>query len=108
MREGRQDPSKFGIMQMTGLWFVAGNVLRDFAALNNVEMLPWDVWGPMFRPGESASADQLALFDRLATLTRSPDTSFAELRELYEHGPGLKVPPTVFNAVLNRPEAVAV
>jgi transglutaminase superfamily protein len=107
-RKGRQDPSKFGIMQMTGLWFIAGNVLRDFAALNNVEMLPWDVWGPMFRPGESASADQLALFDRLAALTRSPDTSFAELRELYEHGPGLKVPPTVFNAVLNRPEAVAV
>jgi hypothetical protein len=107
-REGRQDPSKFGIMQMTGLWFIAGNVLRDFAALNNVEMLPWDVWGPMLRPGESASADQLALLDRLAALTRSPDASFAELRELYEHGAGLKVPPTVFNAVLNRPEAVAI
>lgn len=107
-REGRQDPSKFGIMQMTGLWFVAGNVLRDFAALNNVEMLPWDVWGPMLRPGDTADAEQLALFDRLAAVTRSPDASFAEFRQLYENGPGLKVPPTVFNAVLNRPETVAI
>jgi len=107
-RAGRQDPNKFGIMQMTGLWFVAGNVLRDFAALNNVEMLPWDVWGPMLRPGDTADAQQLALFDRLAALTRSPDASFAELRELYERGADLKVPATVFNAVLNSPEAVAI
>jgi hypothetical protein len=107
-REGRQEANNFGIMQMTGLWFVAGNVLRDFAALNNVEMLPWDVWGPMFRPGDTADAEQLMLFDSLAALTRSPDASFRELRALYESGPGLRVPPTVFNAVLNRLEAVAI
>jgi hypothetical protein len=106
-REGRLDAEKFGIMQMTGLWFIAGNVLRDFAALNNVEMLPWDVWGPMLRPGETAGAEQLALLDRIAALTQSPDTSFGELRALYERDPQLKVPATVFNAVLNRPEAVA-
>jgi hypothetical protein len=105
-RAGRRDAGKFGIMQMTGLWFVAGNVLRDFAALSNVEMLPWDVWGPMMRPGETASAEQLALLDRLAALTRSPDTSFGELRELYQHDPNLQVPATVFNAALNRLEPV--
>ena len=33
-------------------WFVAGNVMRDFAALNNMEMLPWDVWGAMIRRDE--------------------------------------------------------
>lgn len=105
-RDGRQDPGKFGIMQMTGLWFIAGNVLRDFAALNNVEMLPWDVWGPMPRPDESASAEQLALLDRLAALTRTPDQSFAELRKLYQTDANLRVPATVFNAVRNQPEAV--
>jgi hypothetical protein len=105
-REGRQDPGKFGIMQMTGLWFIAGNVLRDFAALNNVEMLPWDVWGPMMRPGETASAEQLALLDRLAALTRTPDQSFGELRKLYQTDANLRVPATVFNAVRNQPEAV--
>lgn len=105
-RDGRQDAGKFGIMQMTGLWFVAGNVLRDFAALNNVEMLPWDVWGPMLRPGETAGAEQLALLDRLAALTRAPDQHFAELRELYQKDNNLRVPATVFNAVLNQPETV--
>ena len=105
-RDGQNDADKFGIMQMTGLWFIAGNVLRDFAALNNVEMLPWDVWGPMLRPGEAANAAQLALLDRLAALTCAPDASFAELRDLYLSDANLRVPATVFNAVLNRPEAV--
>jgi hypothetical protein len=105
-RDGQNDAKKFGIMQMTGLWFIAGNVLRDFAALNNVEMLPWDVWGPMLRPGETASAAQLALLDRVAALTRSPDKSFAELRALYQNDAHLRVPATVFNAVLNQPEVV--
>jgi hypothetical protein len=105
-RDGLRDPEKFGIMQMTGLWFIAGNVLRDFAALNNVEMLPWDVWGPMLRPDENASAEQLALLDHLAALTRTPDQSFAELRKLYRTDANLRVPATVFNAVRNQPEAV--
>lgn len=105
-REGHQDAAKFGIMKMTGLWFIAGNVVRDFAALNNVEMLPWDVWGPMLRPGETASAEQLALIDRLAALTRSLDQSFAELRKLYQSDANLCVPATVFNAVRNQLEAV--
>ena len=45
-----------------------------------------------------------ALFDRLAELTSEPDRHFEELRELYRD-PRLAVPATVFNAVLNRPEA---
>ncbi len=40
--------------------------------------------------------DRLALFDRVAALTRAPDFSFAELRGLYEGGERLGVPSTVF------------
>ena len=60
----------------------------------------------MPRPNEPPDDDQLALFDRLAALTRAPDAAFAELRALYEGDDRLRVPATVFNAVLNRPEAV--
>jgi hypothetical protein len=107
-RAGEADPSKFGIFQgdLRGLWFIAGDLVRDLAALNKMEMLPWDVWGAMPRPGEALKGDRLAFFDRIAALTRTPDAAFEELRKLYESDDGLRVPPTVFNAVLNRPEAI--
>jgi hypothetical protein len=91
---------------MNGLWFIAGNLIRDVAGLNKMEMLPWDVWGAMPNPDETLQTDQLAFFDRLAALTHTPDTSFEELRSLYEGDDRLRVPATVFNAVLNRPEVV--
>jgi hypothetical protein len=105
-RAGEADSTKFGIFDLHGLWFIAGNLVRDVAALNNMEMLPWDVWGAMPGPDEPLQNDQLALFDRLAALTRAPDASFAELRALYEGDERLRVPATVYNAVLNRTEAI--
>ena len=98
---GSADPSRFGIHDMHGLWFIAGNVLRDLAALNNMEMLPWDVWGPMVLADEPLDAASLALFDRIAELTRAPDASVAELQEVYSDET-LRVPAVVWNAVLNR------
>ena len=37
---------------MYGYWFIAGNLVRDLAALNKVELLPWDDWGAMVGPDE--------------------------------------------------------
>ncbi|HLK25141.1 MAG TPA: transglutaminase domain-containing protein [Caulobacteraceae bacterium] len=106
-RAGEVDASKFGIFDMWGLWFIAGNVLRDFAALNNVEMLPWDVWGPDLQPNAALSEALTARFDQLAALTLEPDARFAELRALYEGEPSLRVPAELFNAVTQRVERVA-
>jgi hypothetical protein len=107
-RTGKADPSKFGIFNgdLRGLWFIAGNLIRDLSALNKMEMLQWDVWGAMPRTNQQLQDDELAMFDQLAALTRDPDASFAELRERYDSDERLGVPPTVFNAVLNRPEAI--
>jgi hypothetical protein len=107
-RAGRADPDRFGLSHTPGLlgwWFIAGNVVRDLAALNRMEMLPWDVWGAMPRPDEQLGEKRRAFFDRPAEVTRVPDPSFAELRELYNDD-GLRVPSTVFNALRNRPEAI--
>lgn len=100
-RTGKEDAGAFGILDMHGLWFIAGNVIRDVAALNDCVMLPWDVWGAMAQ--KDADLD-LALFDKLAALTAEPDRHFGELRAIYQD-PRVKVPATVFNAVRNRPEA---
>src|SRR5258705_8321883 len=107
-RTGKADPARFGIgfANLRGLWFVAGNLVRDVAALNKMEMLPWDVWGAMPPPNEPIADAQLAFFDTLAALTREPDASFTELCRLYERDDRVRVPPTVFNALLNRPETV--
>jgi hypothetical protein len=96
-RGGRTDSSVFGIFDMHGLWFIAGNLVRDFAALNNREMLPWDVWGAMRR--QDSELD-LAFFDRLAIVSREPDAHVSELSALYSDE-RVSVPGTVFNAVLN-------
>lgn len=100
-RAGKADPMDFGILDLFGWWMTAGNVVRDIAALNNREMLPWDCWGPMPRPGEPPDFD---LFDRLATLSHAPDAQFDELRDVYASM--LAVPPQVMNAVRNRIESV--
>ena len=107
-RAGEADPAKFGIVfaNLRGLWFIAGNLVRDVAALNKVEMLPWDVWGAIPSPNESLNDEQLAFFDILAALTRGPDASFDELRKFYESDERLRVPGTVFNALLNRQETI--
>jgi hypothetical protein len=107
-RAGGADPGRFGIgfAGQYGLWFVAGSLIRDIAALNKVELLPWDVWGAQPKPGETLNDRQLALFDELAELAREPDEAFDELRERYRSDERVKVPGTVFNAILERPETV--
>jgi hypothetical protein len=44
-RTGGVDPEKFGIFEWHGMWFVRGNLVKDLAALNKIELLPWDGWG---------------------------------------------------------------
>jgi hypothetical protein len=107
-RKGEADPAKFGIgfVDLRGLWYIAGSLVRDLAALNKMEMLPWDVWGAQSRPDEELNDGQLAFFDRIAALTREPDASFDGLRRLFEGDERLRVPAIVFNALLNRSEAI--
>jgi len=108
-RAGEADPASFGLSALneSGDWWIAGNLVRDVAALNSMEMLPWDCWGAMPKPGEPIDDERAALFDRLAALTRDPDFPQPLLTETYESDDRLRVPGTVFNAVLNRTEDIA-
>ena len=102
-RSGKADPGTFGILDMHGLWFIAGNIVRDIAALNNREMLPWDVWGAM---GLKDSELDPAFFDRLAVVSHAPDAHVDELHALYDDA-RVGVPGTVFNAVLGCPQELS-
>jgi hypothetical protein len=106
-RSGTADPAKFGLSLVNegGDWWIAGNLMRDAAALLNVELLPWDTWGAMPTPDEPIGEDLAALFDRLAALTQEPDKSHAELTQLC-HDERLRVPPKVRNHLRNCEETV--
>ncbi|MBC6934421.1 MAG: transglutaminase domain-containing protein [Chloroflexi bacterium] len=90
-REGA-DPARFGIFDMHGLAFIRGNVVRDFLALNKVEILPWDDWDWIAGSDQEAAADAEQI-DRLADLLLAGDAVFPDVRALYENDNRLRVPP---------------
>jgi hypothetical protein len=107
-RDGAADPAVFGLslMKESGMWWIAGNLMRDAAALGNVELLPWDCWGAMPAPDAQIGADDVVLFDRLAGYTRIPDEAFDLLHDLCAGDARLSVPRAVRNAVRERTEPV--
>jgi hypothetical protein len=91
-RSGGADPDRFGIFDMRGLWFVRGDLVRDFLSLNKVEILPWDHgWGHLAGEDEAA----YPLMDRVARLTMIPDESFGEIRAIFASDPGFAPPATI-------------
>ncbi|GIJ40675.1 transglutaminase-like domain-containing protein [Micromonospora andamanensis] len=106
-RAGEADPDTFGlnVVNEGGWWWIAGNLMRDTAALHGVELLPWDAWGAMPAPFEKIDDERAAFFDELARLTREPDEHADELRLLYADD-RLNVPAMVRNEVRDRDEPV--
>ena len=89
-RSGQQDPAKFGIFDMSGLGFVRGNLVRDVASLNKMELLPWDCWGVILKEPLDNPAD-LSLLDKVASLSAGDVPDFETLHACYESEPRLRV-----------------
>lgn len=88
-RRGDIDASRFGVhgSENWGPAEIRGNAVKDFAALNKVETLPWDEWGRMTDAFENKTGpDYDDLLDRLAAAD-DPST----ISTLYDH-PDLRVP----------------
>lgn len=84
-RDEGVDPARFGVDGVAHAWGIGevrGNAIRDLAALNKIEMLPWDEWGRMDASykGETGP-DYDALIDAIATVCASNDPS--AFRDLY-------------------------
>jgi hypothetical protein len=110
-RSGVADPDSFGIFDMRGLGFIRGDFLRDVAALNKVELLPWDCWGLILKyemDDNQLEAADLALLDRLAELTRGDVPDFQQVRQLYESDPRLRVEAEIQSYVDGRLQTIRV
>jgi hypothetical protein len=105
-RRGELDAGRCGLSAINehGAHWIAGNLRLDLAALNKVEMLPWDVWGAGWEPGEQPTEDHLHLFDAVAALTVDPDARFVEVRRKYETDESLRMDGTVLNVLRGQVE----
>lgn len=98
-----QDDFGLSLTKESGAWWIAGNMMRDAAALLKVELLPWDEWGAMPAPGAAVDGELAELFDRLAAATLDPDA--ADVAEVMAD-PRLRIGRTVRNALLDREEEI--
>jgi hypothetical protein len=107
-RNGDLDADRCGLSAINehGAHWMAGNLRLDLASLNKVEMLPWDVWGTRWGPGEQPSDAQLHLFDSVAEVTDDPNVRIGELRSRYESSDELRMDGTVFNGLRGQVESV--
>jgi transglutaminase superfamily protein len=112
VRSGRIDQATCGVLRagITGEWFVAGSVVRDLAALNKREMLPWDYWGIArgLRPGIPLTEATAARIDVLAEMMADPDADWKTLRETYDRDEALRVPSVVLSFPKGVPTEVVV
>ncbi|HEX4208284.1 MAG TPA: transglutaminase-like domain-containing protein [Ktedonobacteraceae bacterium] len=88
-RAGELAPHTFGDSDTDiGMPPIRYALLQDFAYLNKCEMLGNDDWGELItKPEATLTSDDLALLDRIATLTLQIDTQLAALRTLFTETP---------------------
>jgi hypothetical protein len=95
-RRGQANPNRFGYGDTVGgLPNIRGNLIRDIAFLNKVEILGWDYWGLIEADDAGLDKDDLALLDRAAVLSLAGNDNFSTLRDLYQRDMRLRVPPIV-------------
>jgi len=101
LRRGEYDPARFGVSAfgLTGLWFPAGSLFRDLAALGMEEMMAWDYWGPArdFRPDAPVPAEWLDRLDSLAAALAREPASYDEVQGILEAHPWAALTPTVLS-----------
>lgn len=106
-RADELDPSRYGLSLINehGAHWIAGNLRLDFAALNKIEMLPWDVWGVGWPPNQPVPQD-LSVFDAMSSLAADPDSNLDAIRSMYANDERVRMPGTVFNVLRQAVETV--
>lgn len=106
-RDGSVPAERFRYTHASGLTYIRGELLRDFNALNKVEIqtynvvinqgYSWDSWRLMSIPDNELSKDDYALLDHIAELTLNVDKHFDEIRSMYENYTDLQIPKNLLN-----------
>ena len=107
--EGNLDPRMFGISGLVGAWFIAGSVVRDLAALNRHEMLPWDYLGIArdLSPQEPLSDEVKARIDTIARLIAPDPIDWKAVTPIYEADASVQVADVVLSFPYGEPVDVS-
>ena len=112
LRHGGLDSARFGVsaIGISGLWFAASSLLRDLAALNGDEMMPWDYWGPArhFRPDAKIADDWLKRLDALADALAGLDAAREDAGSIVAGHPWAALEPSVLSFPQGRPVEVSI
>lgn len=85
-RKKEADPEKFGFgKELRGMWFIRGNVVRDFLSLNKLELLPWDGWAFMEEGDQGTAADDMKMLDHISELALAGNEAFQEIRSIHKN-----------------------
>jgi len=88
-RKKKTDPNLYGVhlIGIKGLWFVRADLLRDYASLNRVELLPWDYpafFDKQFEKESELKGEELKLLDTVAELTLDVSTNYQKIIQIYQ------------------------
>ena len=96
-RRGEIDGTKYGVYgtENFGPSEIRSNAVKDLAAINKVEMLPWDEWGRITEAFEGRTGEDYdLLLDELAEVCAADDP--AAVNSLYQHK-DLRVPDSMIS-----------
>jgi hypothetical protein len=96
-KSGKVSQKKFGVFNIGiwGMWFIRANLFRDLAALNKIELLPWDYtyyFHRFFKKVGDLPNKEMKTIDDVAETTMSDDDySLDRILSLYSVYPKLKI-----------------
>lgn len=93
------DAKEYGLDTLYGAWFMRGQLLRDFAALNKVETVPflvrleekldWNSWRLAAASDDELSQNDLTLLGEIADLCDAPNGRLETTNNVFQNNPDL-------------------
>lgn len=110
LRRGLIPGDRIGVpvLNISGSWFIVGSLQRDLAALNRVELLPWDYWGVAADATETEQLpeEKLGKLDSLAQALIDPDKNNTALEHFFTSDPDFRLPEKIVSYPDGTPQKV--
>jgi len=112
-RKGILNPSSCGVsfLNINGLRFVLSNLIRDFLALNKIELLPWDYTpfaNKRFKKISKLTKKEISTLDTIASLSTQVQYTkvLEQIQALYKTNLYLQIGETITSYTIKGPQRI--